>query len=85
MHVFCRAKNVALYAIYQMYGYSLEGGGRVKGLGGCWKFMWGWLIVERGWGRVKGLGRCWKFKWGWLIVERGWRRVKGLGGCCKFE
>ena len=36
---------------------------RVKGLGGCWKFKWGWLIIEMGWGRVKGLGGCWKFKW----------------------
>ena len=34
---------------------SLEGWGRVKGLGRCWKFKWGWLIVERGLGMVKVL------------------------------
>ena len=54
----------------------------VKGLGRCWKFKWGWLIVEREWGRVKVLGGCCKFKWrkmngmGTLWVTR----VKGTSG-----
>ena len=50
-------------------------------LGECWKFKWGWLIVERGLEIVKVLGGCCKFEWiemnemGTLWVTR----VKGSG------
>ena len=48
----------------------MRGLGRVKGLGRCWKFKWGWLIVERVWRRVKVLRGCCKFKW---------RKMNGMG------